>query len=642
MLRGKRYGVCVLLGSAVLVTGVNAAESQAGQKRLFVRLPEQVPVYLLPQPKSLAVLKNGRAEMLYRQSCNCRELSARENTLRRLPARTLQSAPGVKIASTSYDWQTNFLIKNRTVWSSDDKVLQLVWMSGSGDPAGGWPDRGTYYAAVDLTDPTNPQVVPTQRGWTRIEPVRTGWPAAAGLPNGALAFVSHTPLRFGKNNGVLDEGWQVSDLGPAGSLWPYLTSTADGTLHVVYTYSSGANAGQVGYRRSTDQGQTWSDEIFLSGGDAPAGVAGADHYIIEAGGGLVVAAYYAILREHGTAVVLRASSDNGATWTSAMPLAAGTFSQVYQIGQSDTAVYVSTDTIPMIDNYSLIVDAQGQWHLFATLIAGYMTGTVLNSQPTDTAWTVQVAGIYPVAAYGASGMNQPMTVQLPPPVLSNGRLVTVLNTIASGYVDRIKLGLDDAGNLYAVLSAPKEGDTFQPQGDTVVYGYSHLWLLAKTGSSWTQPENLTPDGLDCNFATASKGGPEGYAVIVYQAGVVPGSFVQGAVWEAGKEDEIYVLAYGLPTSVRERAEAAGADLRVQPNPVATTGYIQLGTAEAGRAVLELYSPVGSKVRTLFEGWLEANEVRHVRLDASELSSGVYHLLLRFNGSTVSRQVIVVR
>jgi hypothetical protein len=411
---------------------------------------------------------------------------------------------------------------------------------------------------------------------------------------------------------------------------------------VVYTYQSGANAGQVGYLRSTDEGQSWSEETFLSGGDAPQGYPGADHYIIEAGGGKVVAAYYALLPI--PSVVLRVSTDDGATWGQPL-IISGREPSAFYIDSTgvDTlgnqVQYFHTDTIPSVDVYSMLVDAQGKWHLLATVAAYYVTGRIVGQDTTYD--VVNVVGAAPMGVYLEEG-GDIVEVPLPEPALdAEGNLVQVVHTVASGYVDRLKLGMDDNGQLYAVLSAPKAGDIFSPpEGGSA--GYGHIYVMAQSASgSWSAPVNITPDGIDCSFPTASKGGSAGYALIVYQAGTVPGSFVQGATWEAGKDDEIYCVAYALPTSVAEQRQGV-VQLRVAPNPVTGASFLQVRSAEAGWATLELYTPLGQRLRTLYSGWLGAQESRSLRLDATELPAGVYYAKLSLNGSSVVEKVVVVR
>lgn len=636
----KPVGCMMVRGVPLLLLLVGSLVSAGmawgkGSEKVFFLKQKPFPYQLLPAPH----LNPEQLRVVPAERSNGWIPAA---SLQRLPARALQTPPGVKIASTSYDWQTNFLIKNRMVWSSQEKLMQLVWMSGSGDPAQGWGDRGTYYAAVDLTDPTNPSAVPTQRGWTRIEPVRTGWPAAAGLPDGALAFVSHTPLRFGRNQGPLDEQWSVTDLGPAGSLWPYLASTADGSLHVVYTYSSGANAYQVGYRRSTDRGQTWSDEVFLSGpnavgGEAPPGV-GADAYVVETGGNTVAVAWYSSDAVYGGIIALRTSTDNGASWSAPQVFRASQtgFSKVYTTGQipPDT-VFFRTDTIPALDGFSLLVDNTGKWHIAAALAPVYRSGVGILRGDTVVPIrdTLNPAGRYTqVGAVYLEQGGQPVLMAPPGAGKKAGQ-----HWAWSSFVQWLKLGMDDAGKLYAVYVSDAEGDTTE---GGVAWG--HLYLTVKQDAqSWTTPVNLTPNGIDCSFPTATKGGPEGYAVIAYQAGAIPGSFVQGATWEAGKEDEIYVLSYALPVGVRQEVAASGVQLRLHPNPVATTAYAQIAAAEAGLARLELCNALGMTVKTLYEGWLPA-EGKLIPVHTSGLSSGVYYLKLHVNngGSTVQQMVVV--
>ncbi|MCS7169993.1 MAG: hypothetical protein NZ949_05150, partial [Candidatus Kapabacteria bacterium] len=429
--------------------------------------------------------------------------------------------------------------------------------------------------------------------------------------------------------------------------------------HAVYTYNAGPNAGHVAYLRSTDQGQRWSEEVILSG--APPPILGSEHYAVEAGGGKVVVAYYSFPAPYAAGgIVLRISLDNGNTWSDPVGLFPGRFERRYEDSTvtrgndtvRTTTLYFHTDTVTSVDNFSLFVDHQGRWHLIATLVGGFLRGEIVTTdtllpeprQSVDTTYSFVVAAAYPVLVYAMEGTEVPVLVLLPEPAVDHrGRLVQVVHPVVHGYVDRIKLGMDDEGKLYAVFTAPRAGDTVRIEGDTVTYGYGHVWVTVKLGdTTWTVPHNITPDGVDCNFPTASRGGPAGYALLVYQAGSVPGSFVLGAPWAPGTEDEIYVLAYALPTSVRESRKPAGVEFRVAPNPIGEMGYIQLVGTEPGWASLSLYTPLGNRLRTLYEGWLDTNEGRMVQLNAAELPSGVYYLMLSFNGSSAVRQIVVVR
>ena len=62
-----------------------------------------------------------------------------------------------------------------------------------------------------------------------------------------------------------------------------------------------------------------------------------------------------------------------------------------------------------------------------------------------------------------------------------------------------------------------------------------------------------------------------------------------------------------------------------PNPFQNTTTVSFLSQESGRAKLELIDVNGRMVGDLFDGWVDANSRRQVRLDAGILKAGVYLL-----------------
>ena len=578
----------------------------------------------------------------------------------RLPARLQQTPPGVKIGYTTYDYQTNFAIQNRMAYAAEEGIVQVVWMASTDLPDSGWRDRGSYYAAVDVTDPSAPQAVPTQRGWQRLEPVRTGWPALIGLPNGAVGILAHTgssgTMQFTKNTQVLDEGWQTSALSQTGALWPRLAIDQNGTLHAIYTYAGGENAGQVGYIRSTDGGATWSDEVFLSGPNAVGGAApngaGGDAYAISAAGNTVVVVYYAEDFASGipAGLVVRVSTDGGQNWSDPVLLMLQQYSKVYVDAPGDT-VQFHTDTIPTLTTMSVLAEADGGWHLASLVVPTSLVGRGIPSG--DTLQVVEAAAIQEgaylnvgaVYGYWASSAAEPSVVLIAPPGGSSVELGTPWPRhlrYGEGYVRWPMLGRDADGRIYMTYVSVKPGDTVQVQeGDVVAtYSYGHLYLTAKVDEqTWTPPVDLTPEGIDVAYPTVpAQGSAAGWAFIVYQAGSAPGTAINDPTLPA---DDIYFYAHALPTSVAEAAPTAGATLTVYPNPVTLGGQVQLLAREAGQVRLELYDALGTRLSTLYEGWIPAQALRTVPLPTG-MAAGTYYLKLSFNGHVQVQPVVVVR
>jgi hypothetical protein len=82
-----------------------------------------------------------------------------------------------------------------------------------------------------------------------------------------------------------------------------------------------------------------------------------------------------------------------------------------------------------------------------------------------------------------------------------------------------------------------------------------------------------------------------------------------------------------------------------PNPLslqrATVSNIDVEIASASTVSLRLYDNLGRQVGVVYEGPLP--EGRHVlRYDASRLSAGLYHYLLRSANAVVTRGLVIVR
>ncbi len=655
MVRSLRLALLLATGGAVAAM----AGSEQGTPRVLQwkkgTTVQELRPYLRAEQFVAATLPTP-LKLTQRFACN----GAAAQRFGRLPARLQQTPPGVKIGYTTYDYQTNFAIQNRMAYAAEEGIVQVVWMAATDPADSGWRDRGSYYAAVDVTDPAAPQAQPTQRGWQRLEPVRTGWPALIGLPDGAVGILAHTgsnaTMRFTKNAGVLNEQWQTSALSQTGALWPRLAIDQNGTLHAIYTYASGANAGQIGYIRSTDGGATWSDEAFLSGpnavgGAAPAG-AGGDAYAISAAGNTVVVVYYSEDFAAGipAGLVVRVSTDGGQNWSAPQLLMLQQYSRVYVDAPGDT-VRFHTDTIPTLTVMSVLAEADGGWHLVSLVVPTSLVGRGVPSG--DTLQVVEAAaeqeGAYlnvgAVYGYWAPSAAEPSVVLIAPPGGSSVEAGTPWPRhlrYGEGYVRWPMLGRDADGRIYVTYVSVKPGDTVQvEEGDAVVtYSYGHLYLTAKAGeTTWTTPVDLTPEGIDAAYPTVpAQGSAAGWAFIVYQAGAGPGTALNDPTLPP---DDIYFYAHALPTSVAEVASTAGATLTVYPNPVTRGGQAQLLAREAGQARLELYDALGTRLSTLYEGWIPAQALRTVPLPMG-IAAGTYYLKLSFNGHVQVQPVVIVR
>jgi len=80
------------------------------------------------------------------------------------------------------------------------------------------------------------------------------------------------------------------------------------------------------------------------------------------------------------------------------------------------------------------------------------------------------------------------------------------------------------------------------------------------------------------------------------------------------------------------------EVNVYPNPVNDLANIEFTVDSENATVIELYSLMGKKVKTLYEGSTRPGEVYNTILDASGLVKGVYLVILR-NGESAVKQKI---
>ncbi len=78
-----------------------------------------------------------------------------------------------------------------------------------------------------------------------------------------------------------------------------------------------------------------------------------------------------------------------------------------------------------------------------------------------------------------------------------------------------------------------------------------------------------------------------------------------------------------------------------PNPVDNVASMKYYMPKGGQATIDLVDLTGNKVRTLFNGYRDNGESQ-LFVDASNLAAGFYQVVLKCNGSTVSKSFVVAR
>lgn len=95
------------------------------------------------------------------------------------------------------------------------------------------------------------------------------------------------------------------------------------------------------------------------------------------------------------------------------------------------------------------------------------------------------------------------------------------------------------------------------------------------------------------------------------------------------------------TIVRIRPEAA-LSLTTYPNPVRTTGTVELQVRAATDVTVELYNVLGQRVRVLYDGTAHPGSPVQNGVESGSLPSGVYFVRARTADTTVTRRLSIVR
>ncbi|PQJ35308.1 hypothetical protein BSZ35_12470 [Salinibacter sp. 10B] len=99
---------------------------------------------------------------------------------------------------------------------------------------------------------------------------------------------------------------------------------------------------------------------------------------------------------------------------------------------------------------------------------------------------------------------------------------------------------------------------------------------------------------------------------------------------------------GPTTTVKVSMETVYTVSPVKPNPVSSTGTIDIALREKQNVRMSLYNVLGQRVRALRNGQFEPMTRHTISIDATELSSGVYFLRIDGEQFQTTRKVTVTR
>jgi hypothetical protein len=598
--------------------------------------------------------------------------------------------PGVYWGSTYYDLQTNASMAERSklFTTGGRSYIQTMWMCEVTQNTG-WPNRGTFYESIDVTDPTG--IYTESLFESPIEKlngnkVRTGWPSIVQFPNGSVGTTSHdstAPNSFrsiiwSKNNEFEDNVFKSNLCSNSNPLWARTAIDGAGVLHTIYTWTNNTNTldkyGEIGYRRSTDGGATWSNEIMMTGpnafdGEQNSGV-GADVYAIDAKDNKIVIAY----TDDFYNLNYRKSEDNGVTWSTPTIVFSSGHNKYYNTGDlGGGKSSIVTDTVyssgTMID---VVLDKNNVAHFVTPVFSTYLKGEgVLNngelvSWDTVNTWST---GTLLYRSFLYTYENNKTGIELIASAVGDtteGQLATNRYRVGAGFGHSLgfypQLGVDDNNNLYLTFSGLVRDDYKEvtikgSDGNLTTFEgfYGHIYATWKSqtqpGTSWAESKLITyTTGADaifpsmCNTVKTING--RNWMFINYSANPTPGSFVSYTDLPT-EEEFLFMVPYPADslntlriTDVKENTKTDGnLYINVVPNPASEIANIKINASENDIiSNLVIYDMFGNKVLSINDNKINTN----LPVNLKNFASGVYSVNMMINGNSVTKLFTVIK
>ncbi|MFZ9870592.1 MAG: T9SS type A sorting domain-containing protein [Candidatus Kapaibacteriota bacterium] len=592
--------------------------------------------------------------------------------------------PGVKIGSTFYDFQTNSSMARRIAVSRDgaDKYLQVLWMAatdGTRDVASRTPGfnetRGSYYNFLEASNGTELTVGLPE--WTKMEIGRAGWPSIALFEDGSVGNTSHVPIRFFRNSGIGDDAFfQFSEIASASdnATWPRVAIDGRDNVHAIYNRTMPDQSDQLIYRRSTNGGESWEPEVFFTGpnavvppslaGQTLPGAAGGDTYAIAARGPVVAVAY----SDGPLRTLVRKSTDYGATWNDeqiGLRLIINRDQTFIDSTITGTTIsLVSDTTVSPSTMHAIAIDSDGRVHLATSQGLMY----VLSSGSADwnladrrgTIYSVTDDGLYQGLGmyYWPEGDTLIYTVGTMGDDRWDGEGKVVSRRAYTGVSRYPTIGFDEQDNVFMLFTGVKTGDYFEMQIDTTprftgetldtmitvngLYGHQYLTWRYKNNPTWSQPFNLTPDGVNCLFGSIAEEVSDGLFYMAYSASPLPGDRVTSVETEIAAADvmvaAVDVAAVGSPSRVAEE-RMLNAAVSIYPNPASDVARVSITSQGAGPISVRLFSVQGEALVNTVSPAGSSDWV--LELPTQKLASGMYLLTIEQDGASLTRTVSVI-
>ncbi|TDN38862.1 cellulose binding domain-containing protein [Hymenobacter sp. UV11] len=132
--------------------------------------------------------------------------------------------------------------------------------------------------------------------------------------------------------------------------------------------------------------------------------------------------------------------------------------------------------------------------------------------------------------------------------------------------------------------------------------------------------------------------PWNYALNDHVTAYYQGQLVYGI--EPGAASAAARTVGAATTLATTPATSQDALLEAYPNPVASATTVQFRAAQAGRALVQVFNPLGQLVATLYDGTVEDGRTYQLPFAAQSLANGLYECRLLTVGKTLTQRVAV--
>lgn len=621
--------------------------------------------------------------------------------------------PGYNLGSCWWDLQTNASMPRRvTTMPSGTTTYFSVGAIGS---ASGTLGKSHFLGAKSLQSlGTYVQMLEVNEGNENINPVfPTPWkkveefPAVCGsvvsFSDNVIAtcsdrrmtgtqyggYLMNGPIIIGTNPD-LNEIFKIDTSNATFAFFPRLAVDGQNNLHMVYNYrtTNHPEYNQLGYKKSSNKGVTWTDEKLLTGAhsfDAPVPTAlGYDVFAVDASGSYVVIVHI----DEMLNVVYRRSSDYGQTWTQPTLAWKAEWDTIYTDLTQEPFKGWTDSTISPGACMDAIIDNSGNIHIVVNAIVTSLAGNLTYDEENQrwvfidsTLMIYDVGRYYPTIGFLhiyipiEQGQQMKITACGPPsgnridlstfnhpnlnlPWVTRGVSDSCYGTLT---VASPQLGIDDFGDLYLSyvtvrdsinILRDKDSKTLYQTGNNQAWNifFRHIFgqKMDINTFTWGNAYNLTPDGWDCSYNSMAKHIPyksgEPRLPIVYVADQDPINWYNWSTifQNLNSEPKLYFKDFKLKeftTGVKENTSGNNVTFEVYPNPVASTANVAFSIEKPGITKLELYDVLGNTVVSLANEKLDSGNY-NADLDVSGIANGVYFLRLTNNGKTLTKVVNV--